>query len=122
MNNSGFAAIKFNRYYNIVEENTFVIYDDIDLPLGKVKIKKGGGNGGHNGIRSLDKHLSNKQYIKIRVGVNRPPNNISTANYVLSNFTEEEILVLRLVAERFLNNLFLLFDYKFDFLMSRINL
>ncbi len=91
MNLSGESVAKFINYYKISSENIFVIYDDIDIPLGVIKHKIGGGSAGHNGIKSIDAHIGNT-YHKIRLGVGRPENqNIEVADYVLSNFSDTEI-------------------------------
>lgn len=90
MNNSGLAVHAIKEYYKIDLENIIVIHDDLDLPFGTVKFKIGGGHGGHNGIRSLDSHIT-KEYIRVRVGIGKPKNKEDVANYVLSNFSKEEL-------------------------------
>ncbi|MBP7769528.1 MAG: aminoacyl-tRNA hydrolase [Aliarcobacter sp.] len=90
MNNSGLAVYAIKEYYKIDLENIIVIHDDIDLPFGTVKFKIGGGHGGHNGLRSLDAHIS-KEYIRVRIGIGKPANKDDVANYVLSNFSKEEL-------------------------------
>ena len=90
MNNSGEAVYAIKEYYKIDLENIIVIHDDIDLPFGTVKFKIGGGHGGHNGLRSLDSHIT-KEYIRVRVGIGKPADKIDVANYVLSNFSKEEM-------------------------------
>ena len=89
MNLSGIAAQSICAYYNISLENIYVIHDDIDLELGRIKIKLGGGNAGHNGLKSIDQYLGNK-YWRIRIGVGRPNTNINVSDYVLGNFREAE--------------------------------
>ncbi len=90
MNNSGVAVYAIKEYYKIDLENIIVIHDDLDLPFGTVKFKIGGGHGGHNGLRSLDAHIT-KEYIRIRVGIGKPLDKTDVANYVLSNFSKEEL-------------------------------
>ena len=90
MNNSGLAVHAIKEYYKINLENIIVIHDDLDLPFGTVKFKIGGGHGGHNGLRSLDAHIT-KEYIRIRVGIGKPKDKADVANYVLSNFSKEEL-------------------------------
>ena len=90
MNNSGIAVHSIKEYYKIDLENIIVIHDDLDLPFGTVKFKIGGGHGGHNGLRSLDAHIT-KEYIRIRVGIGKPLDKSDVANYVLSNFSKEEM-------------------------------
>jgi peptidyl-tRNA hydrolase, PTH1 family len=90
MNNSGVAVHAIKEYYKIDLENIIVIHDDLDLPFGTVKFKIGGGHGGHNGLRSLDAHIT-KEYIRVRIGIGKPAHKEDVANYVLSNFSKEEL-------------------------------
>ena len=90
MNNSGLAVHAIKEYYKIDLENIIVIHDDLDLPFGTVKFKIGGGHGGHNGLRSLDAHIT-KEYIRVRIGIGKPADKTDVANYVLSNFSKEEL-------------------------------
>ncbi|QKF73734.1 peptidyl-tRNA hydrolase [Aliarcobacter faecis] len=89
MNNSGIAVYNVKEYYKIDLENIIIIHDDLDLPFGVVKFKIGGGHGGHNGLKSLDSHIT-KEYIRVRVGIGKPKDKEDVANYVLSNFSKEE--------------------------------
>ena len=90
MNLSGEAVIAIKEYYKIDLENIIVIHDDLDLPFGTVKFKIGGGHGGHNGLKSLDSYIG-KDYIRVRVGIGKPLNKEDISNYVLSNFSKEEL-------------------------------
>ena len=90
MNNSGIAVKNIMDYYKVDLENIIIIHDDIDLPFGTVKFKIGGGHGGHNGLRSLDAHIT-KEYIRVRIGIGKPADKTDVANYVLSNFSKEEL-------------------------------
>lgn len=90
MNNSGVAVHAIQEYYKIELDDIIVIHDDLDLPFGTVKFKVGGGHGGHNGLRSLDAHIG-KEYVRIRIGIGKPANKADVANYVLSNFSKEEL-------------------------------
>jgi PTH1 family peptidyl-tRNA hydrolase len=90
MNLSGSAIGSICSYYKIELKSIIVIHDDIDLPVGKLRFKLGGGNGGHNGLRSIDQHMG-KEYHRLKIGVGRPENiNIDIADYVLGNFTADE--------------------------------
>jgi len=93
MNLSGDSIINIVEYYNIPNENIIIVHDDLDLPFGSVKYKVGGGHGGHNGLRSIDSHIG-KDYIRVRVGIGKPENKADVANYVLSDFSKEEFLLL----------------------------
>ena len=90
MNNSGLAVKAIKDYYKIDLENIIVIHDDLDLPFGTVKFKIGGGHGGHNGLRSLDSHIG-KDYIRVRIGIGKPQDKSQVVNYVLNNFSKEEL-------------------------------
>ncbi len=73
MNNSGEAVSQLARYYDIETRDITVVYDDLDLPSGKIRIKAGGGHGGHNGLRSLNQHLPDSGYTRVKIGIGRPP-------------------------------------------------
>ena len=90
MNHSGEAVHAIKEYYKIENENIIVIHDDLDLPFGSVKFKIGGGHGGHNGLRSIDSYIG-KEYIRVRIGIGKPQDKSQVANYVLSNFSKEEL-------------------------------
>ncbi len=87
MNNSGFSVSSVAKYYKIT--NIIVVHDDIELPFGSIRIKHGGGNGGHNGLKSIDAHYG-KGYDRIRIGIGKPQNKEDIANYVLSDFSKKE--------------------------------
>jgi len=72
MNNSGEAVGKLARYYHVETQDIFVVYDDLELPAGKPRLKKGGGHGGHNGLKSLNQQLPNPEYTRIKIGIGRP--------------------------------------------------
>lgn len=94
MNLSGIAVAEAASFYKIAPENILVLHDDVDLALGKIKIKIGGGNGGHNGLKSLDEMVG-KNYMRLRLGVGRPQNKeFDTADYVLGKFSKEEMKVV----------------------------
>jgi PTH1 family peptidyl-tRNA hydrolase len=90
MNLSGESILAIADYYNIPNEDIIIIHDDIDLKFGTVKFKIGGGHGGHNGLRSIDANIE-KDYIRVRIGVGKPENKAEVANYVLHNFTKDEL-------------------------------
>ncbi|MFH1367104.1 MAG: aminoacyl-tRNA hydrolase [Patescibacteria group bacterium] len=91
MNESGLSAAKFSSYYKIKPEDIWVIYDDIDLPLAKIRIRTKGSAGGHQGIASLIKHLKTERFnrLKIGLGSNREKN-LPAEVYVLQNFSPTE--------------------------------
>lgn len=100
MNLSGPAVAEAASFYKITPENIWVLHDDIDLALGKVKIKIGGGNAGHNGLKSIDEAVG-KNYRRLRLGVGRPASKeFETADYVLGKFLKEEMEVVKKVNEK----------------------
>jgi PTH1 family peptidyl-tRNA hydrolase len=94
MNLSGESIINIADYYNIVNENIIVIHDDLDLPFGAVKFKIGGGHGGHNGLKSIDANID-KDYIRVRIGIGKPSDKKDVANYVLNDFSKDELNQLK---------------------------
>lgn len=91
MNLSGSSVSRLANFYKIAINNVFVIYDELDLELGKVKIKQAGGDGGHNGIKSIDS-LFGKNYWRVRYGIDHPGMKDMVSSYVLSNFINKELL------------------------------
>lgn len=102
MNNSGMAVQAIKEYYKLGIENIIVIHDDIDLPFGTVKFKIGGGHGGHNGLKSIDAHIG-KEYIRVRIGIGKPQDKADVANYVLNNFSKEELNKLEDIIPHIIN-------------------
>jgi len=107
MNNSGIAVAKLRNFFKVPVENIFVIYDELDLALGKVRIKQGGGDGGHNGIKSLDAHIG-KNYWRVRFGIDHPGHKDMVTSYVLSDFTNGEKREVEVGLEKLVGNLELL--------------
>lgn len=93
MNSSGIAVSEAAGFYRISTQDILVVHDDIDLDFGEVRIKFAGGNGGHNGLRSIDQYVG-KDYWRVRIGVGRPLLKDEVARYVLSEFSFEEIEVV----------------------------
>jgi len=83
MNLSGGSVKRLLELYELDPAETIVVHDDIDLPAGDVRVKRGGGHGGHNGLRSLHEKLGSGGYVRVRVGVGRPPGRMDAADYVL---------------------------------------
>ncbi len=90
MNNSGQAVSSFARFYKIKPEEITLVYDDVALPLGALRIRTGGGSGGHNGVQSVIDSLSTDQFLRIRLGIGAENIDIPMENYVLAPFTEKE--------------------------------
>jgi len=92
MNRSGDAVQQIMNFYKISINDLIVVHDDIDLELGRIKVKIGGGNGGHNGLKSIDQNVG-INYLRIRLGVGRPQY-CDVASYVLQNFRQEELSIV----------------------------
>jgi len=89
MNRSGEPTQSLAAFFKLDPEQVIVVHDDLDLPFGDVRVKKGGGHGGHNGLRDIAKHLG-RDHLRVRCGIGRPPEGWDTANYVLGRWTSEE--------------------------------
>jgi len=83
MNRSGQSIGALARYYKIVPEDVLVIHDDLDLPAGTVRLKRGGGHGGHNGLRDTIAHLGSREFLRLRLGIGHPGNARQVHDYVL---------------------------------------
>ena len=90
MNLSGACIRPLMDFYEIGIEDLIVVYDDLDLPVGKIRLREKGGHGGHNGIRSMIEHLGTKDFKRIRLGIGRPTGSIAVADYVLGTFAKAE--------------------------------
>ena len=90
MNLSGGPVAGLARFYDIPAERVIAVHDEIDIPFAALKLKIGGGEGGHNGLRDMSKALSTKDYYRVRVGVGRPPGRMDAASYVLKPFSSTE--------------------------------
>ncbi|MDD5723703.1 MAG: aminoacyl-tRNA hydrolase [Syntrophales bacterium] len=100
MNLSGVTVGKLARYFGIGAEEILVVHDDMDFPTGDVRIKVGGGAGGHKGLLSIMDHLGGSEFVRVRVGIGRPRAGETAEGYVLERFSESEIQTLPRVIER----------------------
>ena len=91
MNLSGECIVPMMDYFNVEDDEMVVIYDDLDLQAGKLRLRQKGSAGGHNGIKSIIQHLGSQEFNRIRIGIDRPKNGMKVPDYVLSKFTEEEL-------------------------------
>jgi PTH1 family peptidyl-tRNA hydrolase len=89
MNKSGVSVSEVAKFYKIPPEDIYVLYDELDLILAKVKVKVGGGDGGHNGIKSIDSHIG-KNYNRIRIGIDHPGHKAKVHSHVLGDFKTKE--------------------------------
>jgi PTH1 family peptidyl-tRNA hydrolase len=100
MNESGRAVGALLRFYKIPVEQLLVIFDDLDLPFGAIRLRADGGAGGHNGMRSIIQHLGGNQFARLRIGIGRPPGRMDPAAFVLQDFSREEAAELGALLDR----------------------
>ncbi len=100
MNNSGVAAASLVRGLKIPLKNLIIVCDDIDLPLGRIRIRKKGTSGGHKGLESIIRYLKSNEFPRLRIGIGRPSQRIDPKDYVLKNFTREENLLVKKAIDR----------------------
>ena len=91
MNLSGGAVSSLVRFYKINLENILIVYDDVDLPPEVIRLRPGGGSGGHKGMRSIIDNLGEQDFSRLRIGVGRPPGRMDPADFLLQDFSEEEL-------------------------------
>lgn len=94
MNLSGEAVAPLMDYYNIAVEDLIVLYDDLDLPQGEIRLRQKGSAGGHNGMKSIIHMLGTDQFKRIRIGVDRPSNGMAIVDYVLQKFSKTERVIM----------------------------
>ncbi len=90
MNLSGGPVSGLAKFFSVPIERIVVVHDELDIDFGAVRLKRGGGEGGHNGLRSMSAALGSKDYVRVRLGIGRPPGRQDPADYVLSNFPSRE--------------------------------
>ena len=120
MNSSGICIKELIDYFKIDVKDVFVFHDDMDIDLGKVKVKFGGSSAGHNGIESIDKNIG-KNYSRVRIGIGRPKKNSTGADHVLDNFSNEEMDNVQIVTKSIIESLSILISRDLDLFSSKIN-
>jgi PTH1 family peptidyl-tRNA hydrolase len=100
MNNSGLAVLNILEEYEINPEEMMVIYDDLDLPLGRIRLRLEGSSGGHHGVESIIKEIKTESFVRLRIGIGRPKDKNKVVEYVLSPFSPEEEPLLYAVLSR----------------------
>jgi PTH1 family peptidyl-tRNA hydrolase len=115
MNLSGQPIQEIVSFYKIDKKKIYIIHDDLDLELGKVKLKFGGGNGGHNGLSNIDEMISNN-YNRIRIGISHPGAKNLVSSYVLNKFTNNEMSLIETKLDKVTENFNTLLDDQVLFL------
>jgi PTH1 family peptidyl-tRNA hydrolase len=100
MNLSGAPVVSLSQFFKVPVSNVIAVHDELDVPFGEVRAKRGGGEGGHNGLRSMSKSLASKDYARVRFGIGRPPGRQDPADYVLSDFSSAERKELDFLTDR----------------------
>ena len=126
MNDSGDAVKAIVDWYKINIDKIFVIVDDKDLPLGKIRFRKKGSSGGHNGLKSIIEKLQTQNFNRIRIGIGSPPliegkNNFNTISHVLGNISSEEKSILEKVYERVIESIEQLNTKKEEYIIEELN-
>jgi PTH1 family peptidyl-tRNA hydrolase len=114
MNLCGSAVLPCLNFYKINQDNLLILHDDLDLELGRIKVKLGGSSAGHNGLKSIDEVIGN-DYLRLRLGISRPENSLyNISNYVLTNFSEDDLKIVKQVNKKISQQLSLIFNNKTD--------
>ncbi|MBN9343392.1 MAG: aminoacyl-tRNA hydrolase [Caedibacter sp. 38-128] len=121
MNRSGIAVAEFASFFKIPLEDIVVIHDELDLELGRLKVKQGGGHGGHNGLKSLDAHVG-KDYWRLRIGIGHPGCREAVTSHVLGNFSKNEEGHREKIINAILNNLSFLLKKEMAAFMNNVAL
>ncbi|WP_406038163.1 aminoacyl-tRNA hydrolase [Micromonospora sp. NBC_00898] len=100
MNLSGGPVVALAQFHKIPPGRVIAVHDELDIPYGQLRVKCGGGEGGHNGLRSMSKSLGTKEYVRVRFGIGRPPGRQDPADYVLSDFSAVERKELEFLVDR----------------------
>lgn len=122
MNVSGQAVAEIVRRRRVKPENLLIVYDDLDLSVGRLRLRPANGAGGHNGIRSIIEELGTKAFPRLRVGIGRPPAGVDPEEFVLQRFTSEERTVIDEAVERAANAALAVVSDGLDAAMNRVNL
>jgi len=120
MNLSGESLLEIKQFFKLKNENIFIIHDDLDLEIGKVKVKNGGSNAGHNGLESISSKIGN-DYNRLRIGIGHPGQKDLVDKYVLSNFKSDEYDLILKTITSVKDNIDVLIDKKFDEFSSKVN-
>ncbi|HSG32797.1 MAG TPA: aminoacyl-tRNA hydrolase [Thermodesulfobacteriota bacterium] len=122
MNNSGNAIREAKEYYKIDTENLIIIHDEMDIPLGRIKIKNGGGSAGHNGIKSIIANIGSQNFPRVRIGVGKPYDRDKVIKHVLSNFNKEESKQLFEVLDSVRDSVYEIITSGIEKAMNRFNI
>jgi peptidyl-tRNA hydrolase, PTH1 family len=120
MNRSGYSVSAISNFYRLSPKDIVVVFDDIDLDFGRIRIRPGGGSGGHKGIKSIMEELDTSDFVRVRIGVGRDRKE-DPAKFVLNQFSTDEKVQLEDVIARARDALFSILQEGVDFAMNRFN-
>ena len=126
MNSSGEAIKAIIDWFKVDKDKLIIIVDDIDIPLGRIRVRKKGSSGGHNGLKSIINHLNSKEFLRIRIGIGSPPviekdKNYNTISHVLGNFSKSEQLILNKIFCQMIESLQKLNDHNENSIICELN-
>ena len=126
MNNSGEAVRAIIDWFKVNKDKLIIVVDDIDIPLGKIRVRKKGSSGGHNGLKSIINYLNSKEFLRIRIGIGSPPvveedKKFNTISHVLGNFSRQEKLILNKIFCQIISSLQKLNDHNENSIICELN-
>ncbi len=121
MNNSGLAVRQALDFYKLVPEDILIIYDDMDLRLGQLRIRTQGSAGGHKGLASVISHLGTDKISRVRIGIGAPPTGQNAVDYVLSRFTSEEMPIINEAISKAADAVEYILEYGYNKAMDKFN-
>ena len=126
MNNSGEAIRAIIDWFKIDKDKLIIVVDDIDIPLGKIRVRKKGSSGGHNGLKSIINYLNSKEFLRIRIGIGSPPliekdKKYNTISHVLGNFSKSEKLILNKIFCQMIESLQKLNEHNENSIICELN-
>ena len=126
MNNSGDSVKSIINWFKLDKGKLLIVVDDIDLPFGKIRVRKKGGSGGHNGLKSIINKLNTEEFTRIKIGIGAPPNienekRSNTISHVLGNFSKSEMLILENIFQKIIDSIEILNDKNEESIISELN-
>ena len=121
MNDSGVCVGPVLKFYKSTIADLLVIFDELDVPAAEVRLRKGGGSAGHNGMRSIIQHVGSQDFARLRMGIGRPPGQMAPKDFVLQNFSKAEAAEMTFSIEKAVDAVDLWLTQSIDNAMNRIN-
>ena len=121
MNDSGLAVTALARRYGVEPQQIVIVHDELDLPVGALKVKSGGGLAGHNGLRSIKAHLHSDEFLRVRIGVGKPPSKEQGVDHVLKPFSKRERTEIDVMVEHAADAVECIVAEGIDAAMNRFN-